>query len=138
MKTQEKTHIQKVRDRAIHNRQLIQHIIGWSDLDYCEFQMEVGYEWVDANIPGDRWGRDILVKSEIFWKWWINQWNRRDAGFLEYYGREHTLSPTVIRTMREIYKSEHRLEKLNCYPNRIILEDTFKIMVGDILREARR
>lgn len=98
-------------------RSKVTALLGWSDLHYGEFQLEMGEEYLVRKLLGqDEHGYRQLIACRMFWQWWINQWNFRDEGFAEYAAR----IPHHQRVIQ--YRKLHSPYHLRVRPHRIVLE----------------
>lgn len=77
------THIQKVQIQNQTVREQIQHLLGWSRLQYAEFQEEMGYAYLEYEFGLYTPMVNLLPYEKTFWSWWINHWVKRDIAFLK-------------------------------------------------------
>jgi hypothetical protein len=125
------SHVEKMRAVAQSNKEVILALLGWDELQYCEFQEQQGREYLRVVICPDGYGTVELGNSRIFWRWWINQWNRRDDDFLN--------SGTYL-TEREWYGNLVTYFFINTpeflqgqYPHRVVFEASYSVMMGEFL-----
>lgn len=110
--------------------------LGWDDLQYGQFQYEMGVTYLRFYLPYDDWGRDQLERTRLFWSWWRNRWAERDAGFCD---TEDGQAPVCSKTvLAQIYRGVHDATTLasDIYPGRVIMEETYSQMVGDLIKEV--
>jgi len=118
------------------NKQIICRILELSDQDYGNMVFEQAYAYMQKIIPTDHVGMDYLSKNALFWAWWENQWNRRDAIFINRWKLStinYILQPPVLRSLKAEYYEAHDIETLNIYPNRIVMDETYAIMIGQLI-----
>jgi hypothetical protein len=125
------SHVEKMRRDAQENRQAIQKLLSWDDLKYCEFQERQGRAYLQTVICPDGYGVQELLRSRIFWRWWINQWNRRDDDFInsDVYSFERALNGDLY-TYTYI-NTPSFLQGL--YPHRVIFYASYSVMIGELL-----
>lgn len=122
----------------------VQHIIGevnkhqiikslnWTELQYCNYQQQIGLEYMQRVVGSDEWGIKQLEASELFWRWWVNHWNRIDEEFMTY----GIIAP---ETMREhLYTDLHDPEGFEFYPHRLIIEQSYAILMDSVLADGRK
>jgi len=114
------------------NKQQVCRLLGWDELQYASFQEEQGIEYVKGIVGSDEWGASHLLKSKLFWKWWINHWNNRDQEFLTY----AAASPASLREV--MYKSLNNAEGFEFYPHRVIMEQSYSILSKEIIKDSIR
>jgi len=120
-----------MRQDAQGNQRAIQKLLGWSHLEYCEFQELKGREYLETVICPDGYGVQELGNSRYYWRWWVNQWNRRDDDFLNSntYSFERSLDGDWA-TYQYINSPEFLK---GIYPHRIIFEASYSTMIGELL-----
>jgi hypothetical protein len=100
-------------------RYKVQKSLRWNDLEYCSFQEQTGREYIQKM---DERLLTELAGNRMFWKWWVNQWNRRDLKAISNQQNEPELVITdegvkLIYSESDIvtldrYKCIHSLENL--------------------------
>jgi hypothetical protein len=108
--------------------------LGWSELEYGQFQYDQGLAYLRHYLPGDRWSHGLLERKRLFWAWWKNHWSARDASFCDI----ETGHPRMSRTnLTIIYKALHDGGTLasDIYPGRIVLEDSYSEMICSLIKE---
>lgn len=128
-----KSRIASVRVQNATNREIVLALLEWDDLKYCEFQMQMGEEYLIRTLENDAYGIEILIKSQLFWKWWINHWNKRDQIFLMRFSGSYSVDVLV-----DEYKFEHNPSNLVMSPNKVILEESYAVMIQQIVDEPRK
>jgi hypothetical protein len=87
-------HIVEIRIEMAVWQQLICSRIGWTELNYCDFQFVAGSDFIDkVLLQLEHNDKRILLHSAVFWGWWSNQWHSRN---LELYNRKY-LTPGIYR-----------------------------------------
>lgn len=134
MKTKDitKSSVATVKEVAVTHKELIQALLDWDELQYCNFQMEQGELYLNKLIGPDQYGIEFLVKSPTFWKWWINLWNKRDQDFIA------ELVNTDKEECIEVYRFTHSPYRLTSRPHKVILEESYRQMVGDAFDQYHR
>lgn len=109
------------------NKTLITAALEWTEQEYANFQYESGLAYLEHYIPTDQHGIDMLSRSRIFWRWWVNHWNQRDAQFLSLYTPEFS-HPKILQ---KVYRGFHDVFTLvnEIYPNATILSDSYAVMI---------
>jgi hypothetical protein len=129
-----KSRIASVRVQNATNREIILALLEWDDLRYCEFQMNMGEEYLIRTIGSDTYGIEILVKSQLFWKWWINHWNKRDQIFILRFSN----GSYPVELLRNEYHFEHNPTNLVMSPNKVILEESYGAMIQQLIDQERK
>lgn len=106
--------------------------------EYSQLVFDNAYAYLNRIIPNDQLGMDLLTKSKAFWAWWQNQWNRRDRIFIreiDLHDVQHIVSPDASTLMRELYFETHSVEGITVFPSRMILEESYAVMIGQVFKE---
>ena len=112
------------------NQRQVMLLLGWSDLQYGIFQNEKGLQYLRRVVGADEVGIKMLMNGKLFWRWWVNHWNRRDEEFLGY-GKAYP------EHMREAYYYDlHDTEGFEFYPHRIIMEQGYAALVGELIDQT--
>lgn len=78
------SHVKSIQDRNKANVRNVLRLTGMSIEDYVNYQMEVAHQYLENMLGDDPMGIDYVYKSGLFWKWFISQWQKRDAdGFVK-------------------------------------------------------
>lgn len=125
------SHVEKMKARAAGDQAAIMQLLGWDETRYFEFQYETGCAYLrDVLCPGG-YGYGELCASRMYWRWWINGFNRRNDAFL------HTTAYTLPRLLQgheAAYVAIHSTGYLaDTYPHRAALESTYARMIGKLL-----
>lgn len=114
------------------NRAAVCRLLGWDMLAYGEFQQAAGLQYISEQVCGDAESVQTVAESPIFWAWWVNHWNRRDAEFLTYAGGYSSESRVLL------YENLNNIAGFEFYPHTIILEQAYAQMVGNMIDAERR
>lgn len=112
------------------NKAQVIRLLGWSELEYCQHQEAQGIAYLQKIVGADDYGIALQLKNPLFWRWWVNHWNARDAEFLEY----APATPTRLR--HTLYNQLNDLDGFDFYPHRIIMELTYDAMVSETINQA--
>lgn len=116
---------------ATHNRQYILRKLEISDLRYCQEVEDVGYMYLHRYFSYSPEAIESASKSELFWKWWINQWEIRDNEFVQ---QTCFRMPWPKETQRRIYDSFHDVKQISIVPNRFVIDEIRKLMNEKIIQ----
>lgn len=120
---------------------LICMITGISPDEYNEAQFERAYDYLETVIPGDSWGVTQLTTSPLFWEWWNRQWKSREMQFILNDGL-HCLLPSeyseVAEVVKELWNDLHNGKELTIRPSRFVLEQSFNLMIGELIDTSRK
>lgn len=95
----------QVRAEYSYNRMQVLWLTNMDDGMLRQFQFDTGLQWLTTYTADDE---DILrwiLNQPLVWKWWINEWNRRDEQYLPILYKQH------MRQREEtvfIYRSLHQ------------------------------
>jgi phosphoribosylaminoimidazole-succinocarboxamide synthase len=131
MNTLPKTkHVNAIKLLNLNNEQLIQAVLDWEEMQYCEFKYEAGIAYAKRITDGDEIGYKMLIETRFFWQWWKNEWAKRDADFLQYY------SSTANKSMlHDQYLFQHNIQRLKTDE---LMERKACSMVGYCIDEYNR
>lgn len=126
--------IEKIARDMRPTRAAICELLQMTELQYGQMQYDEGLNYLRTYIPSDEWGQDILLRSRIFWQWWINHWELRDRCFIH-------ISKIEMKTlciMREVYAQSHdgRALAKNIHPNGVVMDASYAEMIGRLVDEA--
>lgn len=110
---------------------LIMHLLNWDELQYGEFQYKTGTQYLQAYIPHDPAGIDMLIESRIFWNWWKNHWLQRDEEFLKDAQVRHSHQALIV----SMYICTHCPDTLvgQIRPQAVVLADSYSKMIGNLI-----
>lgn len=65
-----------------------------------------------------------ISKTAIYWMWWVNQWNLRDAEFLRQYALDEAMASRLTdelrNELRALYYEQHAVETMIAYPGQVV------------------
>lgn len=133
MNTTTSTHIAQRKEQALSQQQQVQRLLFWSEEQYAWFQYETGLAYLKFYIRFE-YGRKQLEERKTFWNWWKNHWNNRDAQFL---GLQFLQELSVAERI-DIYTDMHDARTLaaEIYPNGVVLGDSYKQMIQQLIDET--
>jgi hypothetical protein len=110
--------------------------LGWSELEYGQFQYEMGLAYLRFYISGDQWGQDLLQRTRLFWAWWKNEWMARDMTFCNNEnGRPPMSTGNLVRRYRHLHDATTLASDI--YPGRMIMEESYSQMIGSLIKEVQ-
>lgn len=112
------------------NKQQVIRLLNWTDMQYCIYQQNKGYEYMRQVIGSDELGVRYLAKNALFWKWWINHWNRRDEEWLGY------AASAPARHRENLYRDLHSINGCEFYPHRLIMETSYDNLIKDLTEKS--
>lgn len=124
------------KQQALTDKKLLLRLLDRTEQQYEDMIFERAYEYLDSYLNGDQDGARILTASRYFWKWWAMHWATRNRRFICDFMLEkidHVISPSAIRMLREEYDLVHSVASLKIYPNRIVLDQSYAVMVGEMI-----
>lgn len=113
------------------NRALLQRLMNMCDEEYSNLVWNKAELWINHNLCNDEIGKSILLQEPYFWKWWQQQWNRRNRILI--YDLHLSSLPDdvdVIDFVRHEFQNAHSIEALNIFPNRFIMANTYANMLA--------
>lgn len=124
------THTKTIRFENKTVRELIQNYLGWSELQYAEYQEQMGYAYLIQEFGADCIMAQQLVYKKIFWSWWINHWIKRDIKYIE----ANKFCPHKITEVS--YKLKHNPKSPVFKINTEIYQKSFATMIGQLIKEV--
>ncbi len=140
------TSIEKRRQKTAQNIELILIALDWTDVEYCEFQMQRGEEFLQHKLGKDHYSIPWMTRSKAFWQWWKNQWNLRDdvffedSQFMEFIPDTNLEEPLYyfFDRVHLAYRAHHSVARLQIIPSNAVLADSWNLMIGEMMQEARK
>ncbi|QNK63974.1 hypothetical protein H7F33_05635 [Pedobacter sp. PAMC26386] len=114
------------------NKQQVCKLLGWTIADYTHYQQEKGLTYLRDVICGDLWSVNNVAKTPLFWRWWINHWNARDTEFIT------DASDWPASWLRRKYDDLNEVEGFKFWPHKIIMEQSYAIMIEEVNTTAVR
>jgi hypothetical protein len=106
------------------NKQQILESCEMNDDEYCNLQFEKAVEWIKYRILDDEEVISAITSKEMFWTWWINQWNLRNDEFVTdniYY----IIAGEHARFLKDVWLHVHQVDRIVAYPSyQCLLEKT--------------
>lgn len=112
------------------NIQKVCQLLGWDLETYTNYQHEKGLEYLKEVVCDDAWSVQQMAKTPLFWRWWVNHWNARDAEFIS------TWNNWPISWLRRKYNDLNAVEGFSFWPHKIIMEQSYAIMIDEVNKEA--
>lgn len=112
------------------NKQQVCKLLGWSLEQYAEYQQKQGLVYLEEVICCDAWSVNNVAKSPLFWRWWVNHWNARDAEFIA----QTRYWPISWRGRK--YEDLNDVDGFNFWPHRVIMEQTYCLMIDKLNKES--
>jgi hypothetical protein len=107
-----------------HNRTIIQRRLSISQLEYCQ-QVEKGaYVWLNRYFFHVPEVIKLSSYSEMWWKWWVNQWDIRD----NYFVCTNRFTETNASILKQSYHEIHNINKILVRPNRLVIKEVGKLI----------
>lgn len=116
--TKQGSWINKVKTIQEVNRVLVLRKLGIDEADYYDMMLDAGKHYLVEVIGVAEW-LDEFMNANIYWKWWMNQWQKMDAKFLEY-----TKEISKDQWAR-LYDDLHNVQGIDFKPHSVVLEDIF-------------
>ncbi|WGQ12961.1 hypothetical protein [Sphingobacterium faecium] len=110
--------INKVKTIQQVNRELVMRKLGISEEDYHDMWLDAGIHYLTDVIEVGEWKPEFM-NARIFWKWWLNHWQRWDARFLEY------TKEVPKDQWAKLYDDVHDPLHADFKPHAVVLEDIF-------------
>lgn len=114
------------------NKQQVTRLLGWTEQQYCEYQQEKGIAYLHHVLEIDEAGIKMQIQNPLFWRWWVNHWNRRDEEFLTY------ASGTPKRMIENLYNDLNDPFGFEFYPHRVIMDASYNGLIKEIMQDARK
>jgi hypothetical protein len=121
-------HIRTKQAEMQSTKKTVMQLLGWSDQEYAEHQYKAGCNYLQAYIPKDPQGIDMLVKSKTYWNWWRNQWHQRDLQFLQ--GSVMQSKKRLTRMYHELHSPTELAKEIHL--NGVVLGETYAQMIGQL------
>ena len=112
--------------------------IGITEMRYCTMVMEAGYSWLRSNFGKDASIVNNIAKMRLFWLWWNNQWEIRDAEYVRITSISlinEVLCGDVKSIATELYNDIHNPYHIRVIPNRMLKDEISKLLLKEIAKE---
>lgn len=121
------THTDMIRLENETIKAQVQKVLQWDDLQYGNFQAAMGEAYLKEEFEISPVIANELMKSKVYWSWWINHWTQRDMVWLRHNPR-HQGYVTVAS-----YKLHHNPAAIVFKPHNTILRESYKEMIGTLI-----
>lgn len=118
------------------NQEHIQKALGISLDEYTIAVEQAGYEWINRYFNNDDEAVRIISSCKMFWLWWVNQWEIRDAEFVRMTGVDIIDTPLEGRYWQAAFEDWvdiHAVKKLSIIPNRLVIKELSKMIRAEEL-----
>ena len=109
------------------NKQQVCRLLGWSLAQYTSYQEAQGLAYLREVVCADEWSVNNVAKCALFWDWWVNHWNQRDAEFIV----NARLWP--ISWLHRKYQDLNDVDGFEFWPHKIIMEHSYSFMIGKVI-----
>jgi hypothetical protein len=58
---------------------IVLRLTGLTQEQYVEIQLQIGRDYLENMLGDDPLGIEYVYSSRLFWKWFINSWQKRDS-----------------------------------------------------------
>jgi hypothetical protein len=110
-----------------YNRAQVLWLTGMTDGMLSQFQFDTGLQWLSAYTTSDEDMLRWIMSQPLIWKWWLNEWNRRDAGYLDHLYRHFEQWPGEVQAAYKCLQQECFIEYT---PPWILLENGYTKFLG--------
>lgn len=106
-------------------------LLNWTEMQYAETVYHEGLAYLKAYIIKDDHAIAALERSPIFWAWWKNHWQNRDAAFLKH------CQEREINFRDELYHALNNGAELagSIYPNSVVLNESYALMITEVIQQ---
>lgn len=122
----------------MENKTLLLQLMQISEQQYDEMVFEYAYRYLVLQIGYDEFSISLLTGTTLFWKWWTNQWNRRNRILIHEYKLDQYPGTDIREFVRREFYRTHCPESLNVYPSKPIMDEAYAIMMGELMDQLRK
>lgn len=126
------THIEQQRKLNARNKQRVQKLLGWDELQYGWFQHDCGIEYLRWSLQLDEYWIDALIRVPQFWQWWINAWNLREQRMFLPHAQSYVPTERL-----KLYKQIHTYRFIDSHPSKKVLDEAYSVMIGRCWDEVK-
>lgn len=127
--TKKQNWIKKVKTLQSVNRTLVLRELEINEEDYWDMVLDAGTQYLVKVLQVGDCINDVLGAT-LYWKWWVNHWQKWDALWLEERKQEHPW----LRV--KLYDQLHDASAKGFAPNRVVMRELFCTQVLDeLIRE---
>lgn len=124
------SHLTKLKAQRAENKKQLFQILDLNDLQYGNMQFDLAYQYLEEVVGITDWVGE-LTSSKMFWKWWVNQWEIRDAHFLRYYSDQNNSWSNKVLMI--CYNAWHDPKELNVH----ISDEAYELMIKAVVNEKQ-
>lgn len=117
------------------NRLSILWLTGMTEEEYYRFQFNTGIEWLTTYTGDDEIIIRRVLEQPLIWKWWINEWNRRDAKNLECIYHAYILHKAECMAR---YRMMHQDIFIRWTPPYTLLEQAYCMAIHDMNKAIQK
>lgn len=127
------THIEQTRVQHASVRQQVQTLLGWTDLQYAEYQEAQGRAYITHELAeaSSEFVEEIL-RSKIYWSWWRIHWVERDREFLD------MASMLWPHEAADYYRDLHTVDAVGFRPHQSVLAHSYMRMAHRLVKQATK
>lgn len=104
---------------------------GLTELEYGEMVLNYANLWMQKYFGPDEQIQGAFHHSKWFWKWWVGQWQNRDADFIDKHQESLQELPFDV-TSREVtkwlYEDFHNIDGYVIIPNIRVVKEVGKLI----------
>lgn len=118
----------------MENKKHIQKALGITADEYSIAVEQAGYEWIDRYFHDDAEATRIIAGCEMFWKWWVNQWDIRDKEFVRITSIDiidERLEGKYWQAASEEWLDIHRVKNLQIRPNKWVIKELSRLILEE-------
>jgi hypothetical protein len=118
----------------MENKEHIQRALGITADEYAVAVEQAGYQWIDRFFQNDQETVKIIASCAMFWKWWVNQWDIRDAEYIRMTSLDIIDTPLEGKYWQAAFEEWieiHMVKKLQIIPNRMVIEELSRKIVEE-------
>lgn len=112
--------IKQVKSLQEVNRELVMRRLDISEEEYHNMWLDAGRKYLTELIGKDKRMLDMILDANVYWRWWLNQWQKWDEVFL----REVKLESPKL--WHKLYDRIHDPSDAGIAPNRAVLREIFR------------
>lgn len=121
------THIQKVKQENETVKNTVQKLLGWSNLQYTEFQEAMGLEYLKIELNNDMAAVRLISYNKLFWSWWINHWVSRDRIFIAEFSKLNH------RWVNKMYVNRNNPQSHFFKLSKKMMETSYAMLISDLI-----
>lgn len=103
------------------HKEQIQKSLGITTDEYTQAVEEAGYQWIARYFGNDADTSHLISTCRMFWLWWVNEWEIRDAEYIRVTSIDLLDAPLDGRYWQAAFKEwleVHAVKNLTLRPNR--------------------